>query len=348
MPKEGANEASAKDSVEVKKIAGIGGKDGPLSGRKGGPGSGRKKASRGRRSEDKSGKHRNRSRSRSKSAGPHSHRKHKQRSRREKAADAEELVGKTMMDTDPLIKAAKGSDPSVLKNLLLEMDPHKRTLKVNQFDKAGSTLLFHAAWVGNRDIVQCLVDYRADPNIQNNRQNSPLHLAFERMNRGAMLVLVENGADIDLKNSWGQKPYEVKLKDNVNPGILELNKLEELLKDARRKYLDSHSHEVEDTITDEERSKYKTMYDMLDEDKNGALTYHEMYRLFHQVPVPESYNELGIPRVDLASMKAFNEEFNISHNVDGVVWMDFLSYVHKFKKDELAASSKKKKKGKKK
>jgi len=117
--------------------------------------------------------------------------------------------------------------------------------------------LFHAAWVGNRDIVQCLVDYRADPNIQNNRQNSPLHLAFERMNRGAMLVLVENGADIDLKNSWGQKPYEVKLKDNVNPGILELNKLEELLKDARRKYLDSHSHEVEDTITDEEVQRRK-------------------------------------------------------------------------------------------
>jgi Ca2+-binding EF-hand superfamily protein len=101
------------------------------------------------------------------------------------------------------------------------------------------------------------------------------------------------------------------------------------------------------SITEEEYSSYKSMYDAMDEDLDGALTVHEMHRLFMTVPLIPEYKEAGIESVELKDIKAFNDEMNES-NSNGVTWRDFLKYVYRFKQEEKASKGKKGKKKKKK
>ncbi|GAB5356823.1 hypothetical protein AAMO2058_000321800 [Amorphochlora amoebiformis] len=241
-------------------------------------------------------------------------------------------------DSDPLVVAAKGSDAKKLKALLEAMDPHKRTLKVNQFDKMGSTLLFHPAWRGNLDMIKVLLDYDADPNIQNNRLNTPLHLAVERQHTEVMLCLVDHGADIMLQNWDKKRTFE---NDQMDPRTAV--EFEKMLRSGREKYLEVSAKDILHNITEEERSKYKTMYDTMDENLDGYLTAFEMHRLFHYIPPSDEYKDLGIEHVTHADIREFHNNMNCGHNPMGLTWRDFLTYVHTFKTNEAREAAKRKK-----
>mmetsp|Transcript_22149 Transcript_22149/g.39265 ORF Transcript_22149/g.39265 Transcript_22149/m.39265 type:complete len:320 (+) Transcript_22149:148-1107(+) len=245
-----------------------------------------------------------------------------------------------MDDEDPLKEATQDSDARKLKRLLQAMDPHERTLKVNQFDNLGNTLIFHPSSIGDLKIVQVLLDYDADPNIQNEKLQTPLHLACEREHRQVMSLLVEYGAEPDLQDYKKKRSYE---HQDLDPRIQ--IQFKKTLGDAREKYLEKKQTKQLSLITEEEKSVYKTMFDAMDEDSDNALTAFEMFRLMSMVPLSSDYKALGIDRLTMMDLKAFNDHMNASNHIDGVLWKDFLTYVHAFKQSEL--SSKKKKKGKK-
>mmetsp|Transcript_17648 Transcript_17648/g.35613 ORF Transcript_17648/g.35613 Transcript_17648/m.35613 type:complete len:122 (+) Transcript_17648:841-1206(+) len=121
-----------------------------------------------------------------------------------------------------------------------------------------------------------------------------------------------------------------------------------MLREAREEYLAKNSKGGIALISDEEKSKYKTMFDAMDEDLDGAITPQEMYRLFHMEPIQPALIEAGITKVSLAEMKEFNAEMNMSCHDLGVRYRDFLVYVHAHKEAEQKAAQKKAKKKKKK
>lgn len=117
---------------------------------------------------------------------------------------------------DPMIKAAKsGAWEDAL--LLIQtsvvgsggvtddaVDVRARNAFLNRRDKNGSTAIFHAAWPGHFKVMEVLLYHGADPNVQNNRLNTALHMCTEKGHRKLIRLLIEMGARIDLRN-WQNK-----------------------------------------------------------------------------------------------------------------------------------------------
>src|SRR5690606_20484987 len=53
---------------------------------------------------------------------------------------------------------------------------------------------------GHLEALRVLLEHGADPNLQNNRQNTALHLACEREHFELILTLLQFGASISLRN----------------------------------------------------------------------------------------------------------------------------------------------------
>lgn len=69
------------------------------------------------------------------------------------------------------------------------------------------------------DIVKLFLDYNADINIQEPLQgNTPINLAIFNKDLQMVIFLKENGASLDIKNSWGMNSleYAIYLKNNMN------------------------------------------------------------------------------------------------------------------------------------
>lgn len=254
------------------------------------------------------------------------------------------LDGLVMSEADPLLRCSKGRGPEdakKMKSLLESMDPYRRHLVVNQYNASGSTLLFHAAWNGNKAMVETILEYDGNPNVQNLKQNTSLHMACERKHRDVMLLLVQHGADISLTNLKGQKCWEC--VDDIRLKV----DFENELRKARDTYITNNPHfDTMQRITEEEYNQYKTMYDAMDEDLDGVLTPHEMQRLFNMIPLGPDFKDMGITEVTFPMIKEFNDEMAITGG-GGVCWRDFLRYVYKAKLDAAGGKGKKKKKKKK-
>lgn len=79
----------------------------------------------------------------------------------------------------------------------------------------GWTPLHCAVYVGNKDIVNKLLEHGADVNGGDCDGNSPLHRAMERQDPEAMEVLLRNKAEVDTPNIEGLAP----LDDAVKQGL---------------------------------------------------------------------------------------------------------------------------------
>lgn len=86
---------------------------------------------------------------------------------------------------------------TALLELILEKGPSLSMKNVSE-----STPLFHAAWSGYEDVVQILVDAKADPNAPGDDQGwTPLQGAYDEARISE--ILLEAGADIDRETTGG-------------------------------------------------------------------------------------------------------------------------------------------------
>lgn len=77
---------------------------------------------------------------------------------------------------------------------------------INKQDSQGNTALHHAAillpWKSEPE-TRRLLEYGADPNVQNVFGNTPLMLAAMVNNHRTMRLLIENDADVNMRNDEG-------------------------------------------------------------------------------------------------------------------------------------------------
>lgn len=78
-------------------------------------------------------------------------------------------------------------------------------LKINpeylnlQDEKTGCTLLFRAVALGSFEVVEYLLDLKANPDIQNIYGETPLHQAVENGNYKIINILLDRGANPNIQ-----------------------------------------------------------------------------------------------------------------------------------------------------
>ena len=84
-----------------------------------------------------------------------------------------------------------------------------RGFPVNQQDADGNTLLMLAAYNGWPDTVQMLIDQGADVDLRNSRDQSPVAGALFKGERGVVDVLIAAGADLDAGTPTARQAAEM-------------------------------------------------------------------------------------------------------------------------------------------
>lgn len=111
------------------------------------------------------------------------------------------------------------------KNALKNGDLEKLKLKlengIDVNDRSGEYRypIHKAVLLKDTDIVKLFLDYNADVNIQEPLQgNTPINLAIFNKDFQMVSFLKENGANLEIKNSWGMTSleYATYLKNNMN------------------------------------------------------------------------------------------------------------------------------------
>ncbi|MDR2789647.1 MAG: ankyrin repeat domain-containing protein [Campylobacteraceae bacterium] len=78
-------------------------------------------------------------------------------------------------------------------------------LPVNLKDHKGNSLLMLAAYNGNFETVEMLIEFGADVNLKNDRGQTPLAGVCFKGYLDIVKLLVENGAKIDEDNGFGMR-----------------------------------------------------------------------------------------------------------------------------------------------
>ncbi|KAF8486727.1 hypothetical protein F5888DRAFT_1624592 [Russula emetica] len=82
---------------------------------------------------------------------------------------------------------------------------------VNSKNRGRSTPLDYASLNGHRDdarVAQLLIAHRADPKTQGVKGNTPLHYASEYGRIEIVRLLIEHGANVEVKNDYGKTPLD--------------------------------------------------------------------------------------------------------------------------------------------
>lgn len=73
-------------------------------------------------------------------------------------------------------------------------------------DRAGATLLWHAALLNRRRIAEWLVERGVNINTQDDNGFSALHSATQEKNIDMVLYLLQNGANVNIQDEFGNTP----------------------------------------------------------------------------------------------------------------------------------------------
>ncbi|GLI57146.1 hypothetical protein PM10SUCC1_26600 [Propionigenium maris DSM 9537] len=85
--------------------------------------------------------------------------------------------------------------------------------KVDKRDIDGNTLLHVATKIGSLGGVEILLDFGADVNLKNNVGDTPLHLAARGNDRDMFQLLLEGGGDLSVKNNSQRTPEHLTGRD---------------------------------------------------------------------------------------------------------------------------------------
>lgn len=89
---------------------------------------------------------------------------------------------------------------------------------INAVDKFGNTGLHYAAYYNRKHVVNLLLNAGAQVDIKNNLGDTPLLLATMKSNQDIMIMLCEHNANVYMKNREGKCPIES--SDEVQKDIL--------------------------------------------------------------------------------------------------------------------------------
>jgi hypothetical protein len=134
-------------------------------------------------------------------------------------------------------RISKIGDSATLVELLRLMKPSERLEMVNAPDKNGSTPIFHAVWPNHVEVLRVLLESGADPNHQNTRLNTALHLACEQGHVECIRLLISFGAKTNVQNSFKKNCFEV-VEDDAKRKEL-LARAEEWTREYERRALAS-------------------------------------------------------------------------------------------------------------
>ncbi len=85
--------------------------------------------------------------------------------------------------------------------------------KVDQRDIDGNTLLHVATKIGSLGGVEILLDFGADINIKDKVGETPLHLAARNNDKEIFQLLLEGGGDLSVKNNSQRTPEHLAGKE---------------------------------------------------------------------------------------------------------------------------------------
>jgi len=90
----------------------------------------------------------------------------------------------------------------------------------NRRDRSGKTPIYYTTYKGNVHTINVLIDHGVNVN-QKIREGTLLHLASERGHTPVVVILLNNEANLNKRNSKGKTPLEVAL-NNGNQQIADL------------------------------------------------------------------------------------------------------------------------------
>ncbi len=115
----------------------------------------------------------------------------------------------------PIFDAIESKNTDLIKYLI---DNHA---DLSHLNAAGDSVLSYAVWFGNSEIVNILLDRKADANHQTKKQMTPL--MFLAMNNPANIsvaeALLKHGADLNIKNDNGETALDI-ARDNNNDELV--------------------------------------------------------------------------------------------------------------------------------
>lgn len=100
----------------------------------------------------------------------------------------------------PIIEAIRRVDLLEVLHLIKKVPVRDRMDFVNQHDTEGNPLIHQAVFYESTGtaILTLLLDYGANPNLQNNRKNTAMHLGCQLNHRRALRQLIFYGAEIQV------------------------------------------------------------------------------------------------------------------------------------------------------
>ena len=73
-------------------------------------------------------------------------------------------------------------------------------------DRAGATLLWHAAFLNRRKVAEWLIGHGANINTQDENGFSALHVATQEKHIDMVSYLLQNGANVNTQDKFGNTP----------------------------------------------------------------------------------------------------------------------------------------------
>ena len=165
--------------------------------------------------------------------------------------------------------AVDGRAESVL-SYIASIPIHDRLEAVNCYDGSGNTPLMYALVDGKQACLELLLDYGCDVNGVNERRNCPLHLAVHHGWKRAIHTLIDYGANIKQENWEHQQPHQMhKSTDKQQAYLTLLNAAHE----ATQARVASKQLLI---VEREVRCYYRAMFDLLDVDRLGVLSWYRV------------------------------------------------------------------------
>jgi len=172
-----------------------------------------------------------------------------------------------------LIEAIRRVDLLEVLHLIKKVPVRDRVDYVNQHDSEGNPLIHQAVYyeAGATTILTLLLDYGANPDLQNNRRNTAMHLACQLNHRRAIRQLIMYGAEHQCDNWEHLHPYQMVSDVKEEQAVMQnyvntcFEKFEELVeaKTIIRVMLPM-------------RSYYRSVFDDIDQREKGYIEFIEI------------------------------------------------------------------------